>query len=252
MYNLEYCGKYELNKIYNEDSYQAIKDIPDKSIDCIYVDIPYLYDGYNKHNNNVGVGIKEDMLNSLKDMINGIDYSIYNDFIRVMKKVNMFIWLSYEQLIFTLKYFNDLGYLTRILFWGKTNPVPLANNTWLSDVEYCLHIKEKGLLLNSGFDFKRSFYVSGKNINDKKMYEHPTIKPIEFVKNNLLHTTQPNDIVADFFLGSGTTCVAAKELGRRYIGFEIDEGYYKIAKDRLDGINQIERKQIDSGQISLF
>lgn len=34
--------KYELNQIYNEDSYKAIKEIPDKSIDCIYVDIPYI------------------------------------------------------------------------------------------------------------------------------------------------------------------------------------------------------------------
>lgn len=37
-------GNYELNKIYCEDSYEAIKKIPDKSIDLIYVDIPYLYD----------------------------------------------------------------------------------------------------------------------------------------------------------------------------------------------------------------
>ena len=35
-------GKYETNQIYNEDSYKAIKEIPDKSIDCIYVDIPYI------------------------------------------------------------------------------------------------------------------------------------------------------------------------------------------------------------------
>jgi DNA modification methylase len=58
--------------------------------------------------------------------------------------------------------------------------------------------------------------------------------------------------VFDPFLGSGTTCVAAKETGRKYLGFEISEKYYKIAKDRLDGLNQIERKQIDKGQITLF
>jgi DNA modification methylase len=46
-------------------------------------------------------------------------------------------------------------------------------------------------------------------------------------------------------LGSGTTCVAAKELGRQYIGFEINETYYKIATDRLNGINQ-------KGEIDLF
>jgi len=68
------------------------------------------------------------------------------------------------------------------------------------------------------------------------LFKHPTIKPLDIVKRHLLHSSKPNDIVADFFLGSGTTCVAAKELGRQYIGFELDKEYYNIAKDRLNGI----------------
>lgn len=49
----------------------------------------------------------------------------------------------------------------------------------------------------------------------------------------------------DTFLGSGTTCVAAKELGCQYIGFELNPEFYQIAKDRLNGIDQ-------KGQIDLF
>lgn len=49
----------------------------------------------------------------------------------------------------------------------------------------------------------------------------------------------------DVFLGSGTTCVAAKELGYSYLGFEIDPKYYQISKDRLNGINQ-------KGEMNLF
>lgn len=52
-------------------------------------------------------------------------------------------------------------------------------------------------------------------------------------------------ILLELFAGSGTTCVAAKETGRRYIGFEIDDEYYKIATDRINGINA-------NGQISIF
>lgn len=70
-------------------------------------------------------------------------------------------------------------------------------------------------------------------------------KALELVKRHLLHTTQENDIVADFFLGSGTSCVAAKELDRKYIGFEIDKEYFNIAKNRLNGITA-------GGQISIF
>ena len=52
-------------------------------------------------------------------------------------------------------------------------------------------------------------------------------------------------VVFDPFLGSGTTAVACKEIGCKYIGFEIDKKYFQIAKDRLNGINQ-------KGEMSLF
>ena len=49
----------------------------------------------------------------------------------------------------------------------------------------------------------------------------------------------------DAFMGSGTTCLAAKQTNRKYIGFEINDKYFKIAQDRLNGIDQ-------KGQIDLF
>ena len=56
----------------------------------------------------------------------------------------------------------------------------------------------------------------------------------------------------DCFLGSGTTAVAAKELNRKFLGFEIDKKYYEIACDRLKGITQQDKKISESGQMSLF
>ena len=55
----------------------------------------------------------------------------------------------------------------------------------------------------------------------------------------------PGDVVLDPFAGSGTTCVAAKDLGRNFIGFELLEKYVKIANDRLQGIDQ-------NGEVDLF
>lgn len=52
-------------------------------------------------------------------------------------------------------------------------------------------------------------------------------------------------VVLDCFMGSGTTCVAARDIGRNYIGIEINEEFYNIAKDRLNNIDQ-------KGNISLF
>ena len=61
--------------------------------------------------------------------------------------------------------------------------------------------------------------------------QHPTQKPIALMKWLISQTTA--DIILDPFVGSGTTCVAAKQLGRKYIGIEISPEYCKIAEDRL-------------------
>lgn len=89
----------------------------------------------------------------------------------------------------------------------------------------------------AGFFGKNSDEYS-MNYKDKKQYGHPTIKPLDIIKNFIINSSNDGDIVLDPFMGSGTTCVAAKELGRKYIGFEINEKYFNIAKDRLNGFNQ--------------
>lgn len=140
-----------------------------------------------------------------------------------------------------------------LLVWCKSNPTPATNNTWLPDLEYCLVFKEKGAYrYNDGYELKSKWYLSPINKNDKYLYSHPTIKPLELVKRHLLHSTKENDIVLDCFLGSGTTAVAAKQLGRHYLGFELNENYYKIAKDRLNGITQDDIKKEKIGQTKLF
>jgi len=62
---------------------------------------------------------------------------------------------------------------------------------------------------------------------------HPTEKPTRLMVWCVDGYSHPSDIILDPFVGSGTTCVAAKQLGRRYIGIEIDEGYCEIARKRL-------------------
>ena len=63
---------------------------------------------------------------------------------------------------------------------------------------------------------------------------HPTQKPLELMKALIELTTQENQLVLDPFAGSGTTLVAAQELGRHYIGFEIDKDYYNNSLNRLN------------------
>ena len=65
--------------------------------------------------------------------------------------------------------------------------------------------------------------------------------------------TKPTDIILDPFCGSGTTCVAAKMLGRNYIGIDISEEYCKIARERLEAVDTgVPVKEARAGQMALF
>lgn len=115
-----------------------------------------------------------------------------------------------------------------------------------------MRIEHNNIYLGDAYELKSKWYEAPINKSDKDLYDHPTIKPLDLVKRHLLHTTQKGDVVLDAFLGSGTTAVASKEIGRNYIGFEIDENYYNIAVDRLKGITQIERREKEDGILNIF
>ena len=150
-----------------------------------------------------------------------------------------------------MKYFVEKGCYYQFLFWGKDNPVPFGASNFLSDKEICLCFYEKGAKFNNGCDHKKTWFISHINSQDKKEYLHPTCKPLSFVKEHILNSTNKDDVVLDCYMGSGTTCVACKELGRQYIGIEINPKYYEIAQDRLNGITQKEKKN-NAVQLKLF
>lgn len=241
--------KYAINGIYNVDSYKAIKDIPDKSVDCIYTDIPYLYQkggSGSSGSSALAQRIQKIQHKDLVGIIDGIDYGILDEFVRVSKKINIFIWCSKLQILDIMNWFNENTEVnTEILVWGKTNPTPATNNVWLPDLEYCLYFREKGVKLNDGYDLKSKYHITSINKQDKDLYKHPTIKPLELVKRHILHTTQEGDVIFDPFIGSGTTAVASQETGRNFIGFEIDKKWCDIANDRVNGIDA-------TGQTSIF
>lgn len=235
-----------INNVILGDCYKIIKDIPDKSIDCIYTDIPYLYNVGGGGNSPLAKRIRTVTDEYLKDIKDGINFEIFDDMIRIMKKINIFIWCSKLQILDIMKYFiEQKGCVFEILIWCKTNPTPATNNIWLPDVEYCLYFREKGVKLNDGYELKSKWYTSPINQSDKEKFNHPTIKPLNLVERHIKHTTQENDIVLDCFCGSGTTCVACKNTNRRYIGIELNPKWHKVAVDRLNNI------QAD-GQQSLF
>jgi DNA modification methylase len=261
-----------INTIQLGDCYELIKTIPDKSVDLIIIDPPYEYTtgggagcfgikkrkyhqeyydvskNTQKYNSNRKKHVWEDKKKIRKELqfiSSGFDYSLLNELDRIMKATNIYIWCSKHQIYLILKYYLEKHCNIEILTWHKTNPIPTCNNTYLNDTEYCIFARQSGVKVRGTISTKMKYYISPANIYDKSLYKHPTIKPINIIKNLIINSSQENDIVLDCFCGSGTTCVASKELNRRFIGIEINEEYHKIACDRLNGITA-------DGQITIF
>ena len=86
-------------------------------------------------------------------------------------------------------------------------------------------------------------YVVGKNLEDQEAKAHPAPFPCELARDHISSWSNEGDIVLDPMCGSGTSCKAAKQLGRNYIGIDISHEYCEIAKNRLDDTG-VQKKQL--------
>ena len=208
-----------------------LKHLPDKSVDLVVTDPPYLIETR-------GAGLykqpDKQYIKELESMRDGFSTQILDELCRVMKKINIYFFCSQKQIIPLLKYFvENKGCNWNLLAWHKGNPVPACGNKYLTDTEYILFFREKGVPVYGAYETKFTYYVTPLNQKDKRKYNHPTVKPLKIVKNLILNSSNEGDIVLDPFLGSGTTAVAAKILNRRYIGVEINPEYFITAENRL-------------------
>ena len=153
----------------------------------------------------------------------------------LLKKVNIYIFCSQKQIIPLLDYFVKKKKCNwNLLTWHKTNPVPACGNKYLTDTEYILFFREKGVPIHGEFKTKFTYYVTPLNQKDKKKFGHPTIKPLEIIENLIVNSSNEGDVIIDPFIGSGTTAVACINTNRHYIGFELNEEYVEIAEKRIE------------------
>ena len=190
-----------INNITLGDSYKLIKDIPDKSIDLVIIDPPYEI-STGVHSSGFLKGRKE--LNSTKQIFNknldiGINNQILKELDRVMKKTNLYVWCNKKQLYQYLDFYNKRNIQLELIIWHKYNCLPLTNNTYLPDKEYCLYFKEKGICLNTNYETAKTVYDIPINVEDKKKFKHPTIKPLKIIKNLIINSSKKGDIVLDCF-----------------------------------------------------
>lgn len=218
----------ELNKIYNVDCMKAFCEIQDNSINLILTDIPYgkVTQNGEKREKYVGQLRKINKENADIETFNLIDF--LNECYRVCKGT-IYIFCGIEQVSNVFDYFyKKKDMMTRQCAWKKTNPAPSnGQHMWLSSMENCIFAKKRKTTFNELC--KSSVWESPTG----RSKIHPTEKPLSLFEYLLKTSSNEGDIVFDPCIGSGTTAIAAINNNRNYIGFEINNTYYKLANDRI-------------------
>lgn len=234
----------ETIKLINNDWRNVFNDIDDNSIDLIVTDPPYDYEYKFTEGNGGSVNDVKGFDKSLKKLnnINPVSYNIgefCSEAIRVMKNINIYIWCNKSQIYEYLSIFvGKYKCKYEIIVWNKIDALPTYYNKYLTDCEYCLYF-HKGVSVHPGnYEDAKTVYI-GKINRESKLYGHPTVKPLELTKKMISNSSKEGDLVLDPFMGSGTSGVACRELGRKFIGIEINNEYFNICKTRISGIDPI-------------
>lgn len=204
------------------DCLELMKDISDKSIDMILTDPPYGMNFQSHRRKNIYEKIKNDEnLDFLDDF--------FKECNRVLKKDSaLYVFCSWHNVDEFKKQFEKYFKLKNILVWVK-------NNHGSGDLQASYAPKYEFILYgNKG---RRKFENGRKEdvlfYNKTKNELHPTQKPVDLLEFLINNSSIENDNILDPFMGSGSTGVACINTNRNFIGFELDEHYFQIAKERL-------------------
>jgi len=219
----------EAGVIYNADCLEIMKDMPDKSVDLILTDPPY---GINYKSNRTDNHdfIQNDDLNNWLNLMP----QILPQWKRILTDTGCCCCCSGggktpSTAIFTIEAIKHF-HLIQTLVWKKFIGLGWRYRPAYENIVVLSKSKD-----NYNFYDKTNACSNIIEVNQDipTANEHPTQKPVSLMKKLLLIHSQENDIVLDCFAGGGSTLLACKELGRKYIGIEISEKYCKIAKERL-------------------
>lgn len=210
-------------RLINGDCFKEIKLINDESIDLIVTDPPYGMD-FQSHR-------RKDVYNKIANDQN-LDWisDFYKECFRVMKdNTAIYSFCSWHKIDCFKSEFEKYFKLKNILVWVK-------NNHGSGDLKAGYAPKYEFILYgNKGrrcFEDKR--YEDVLFFNKTGNNYHPTEKPIDLIEFLISNSSKENDLVLDCFMGSGTTGVACANKNRKFIGIELDKGYYDISSNRIN------------------
>lgn len=220
------------------DSRNLLRELPDASVDLILTDPPYNIGKFST--GNIKLPWRRELNNDVAvwDKVEFRPEEWEGEFRRLLKPDgNLFVFTSYNLLgrwhACLDKHFDT----TQIFVWHKTNPPPkIYKAGFLNSCELVFCCWNKGHVWNfSSQSTMHNFIESpicmgGERIENPR---HPTQKPLKVLSRLIEIASNIDGIVLDPFMGVGSTGVAAINLHRRFIGFELDEEYFVAARKRL-------------------
>lgn len=231
---MKYPDDY-IGKIIQGDCLEVMRQMPDESVDLILTDPPF----FVLNQNDKLEKAKWDSFNSIND------FRVFTEKwltrCHSILKPNSQSYTFWSQM--WMKEFWNLMQpfdIKRMLIWNN----PCKTKGFTSKM-YLWNYTPIFFLTKGKIEKFNASFLQGENVdvfrfpapqtNFKKDKQcHFLQKPLELIKILIKNSTNQDDIILDPFLGSGTTAVACKQLGRRFIGIEISKEYCKIARSRLD------------------
>ena len=209
-----------------------MKNIKSECIDLLVTDPPYktITGGKNNGKNHKR---PKGILNENNGLFDYQDVNISDwmpEVYRVLKEgSHAYIFTNVLNLSEMLNESQKAGFqLHNLLVWEKNNCTP--SQYYMKNCEYVLFIRKGKAKWISDIGGSKTVHQFDNIIGNKT---HPCEKPVELLKFYIANSSCEGDIVFDPFAGTGSTMVAAKELNRQFLGYEIDKKYFDIAKERL-------------------
>lgn len=218
---------------YNMDCAQGMKEFPDKYFDLAIVDPQYgrkehggkNRSGYVRQKNGSKIFVKDGQYENRKWDNEPPSEEYFNELMRVSK----------NQIIFGCNYF-DYPLIGGRIVWDKCND---GSDQSDAEIAYCsmndridiFRYMWRGMFQGKSIT-EGTTQQGNKRLNEKRI--HPTQKPIALYEWLLSRYAKPNDIILDTHVGSASSLIACYNTNHKFVGFELDEYYYKLSKQRLD------------------
>ena len=224
-----------MSDLYQGNCLDFIKNFKDASIDLIVTDPPYKVTSYGCSGNAGGmIAKKQTMAGKIFEHndIEPIEYA--EEFYRLLKDgSHCYVRTNHVNLINMLNSFTRVGFhFIKSLIWKKDNKI--MGGYYMSQFEYILFFRKGvGIRINNcgTSDVLEVPNVKSKSLSGENL--HDTEKPVELMRILVENSSKIGDTVLDPFMGIGSTGIACQLLRRNFIGIELDETYFKIARERI-------------------